>query len=140
MKRHVLMDTGPLVAFVNRKDALHGWAKAMFGEIEAPMLTCEPVLTEVCHLLRNVPDGAETAMAFVSRGVIQAPFHLEDHTQSVRELLKKYASVPMSLADACLVRMSELYEGSAVFTIDRDFRIYRRHTRKAIPCFMPPST
>jgi predicted nucleic acid-binding protein len=58
--------------------------------------------------------------------------------KSLANLLTKYANVPISLADACLVRMSELHENSVVFTFDRDFKLYRRHGRQVIPTLMPP--
>jgi predicted nucleic acid-binding protein len=56
---------------------------------------------------------------------------------SVLKLLRKYADVPMSLADACLVRMTETFSDSMVLTTDSDFRVYRRHSRQIIPSVMP---
>jgi hypothetical protein len=63
---------------------------------------------------------------------------VDAHARSIADLLEKYSNIPMSLADACLVRMSELREDSVVFTIDRDFRLYRRYGRRVIPTLMPP--
>jgi len=57
--------------------------------------------------------------------------------RQVLDLRAKYASVPMSLADACLVRLSEILPEPVVVTTDADFRIYRRHSRQVIPCLMP---
>lgn len=51
--------------------------------------------------------------------------------------MRRYADVPMSLADACLVRMSELSDDASVLTLDSDFRIYRRLGRQAIPLLTP---
>jgi len=76
-------------------------------------------------------------MELVRRGIVVVGFHLEDHATPVAKLLGKYASVPMSLADACLVRMSECYADSAVMTLDSHFRLYRRHGRLAISVLMP---
>lgn len=70
-------------------------------------------------------------------GFYQVAFAFEDEKQSVKRLLEKYADVPMSFADACLVRMSELYPDSAVFTTDNDFTIYRRNGRQQIPLIFP---
>ena len=69
--------------------------------------------------------------------VVQLPLRLQDEHSAVKVLLARYADVPMSLADACLVRMSEQYTNSLVLTCDSDFRRYRRHRRQRIPTIMP---
>ncbi|MEH2312057.1 MAG: hypothetical protein V7K35_11795 [Nostoc sp.] len=66
-------------------------------------------------------------MSLLDTGIIQISFRLSDEIGTVRELLKRYQNVPMSLADACLVRMSELINGSSVLTLDSDFRVYRKN-------------
>lgn len=138
MTREVLLDTGPLVAFLDRRDAYHEWAREQFSAIRAPLLTNEPVLAEACHLLRGIRGGRAAVIALARSGAVRAAFHLEPQMESVESLLRKYDSVPMSLADACLVRMSELHASSAVLTVDADFRLYRRHGRRTIPTIMPP--
>jgi predicted nucleic acid-binding protein len=55
----------------------------------------------------------------------------------VLKLLQKYANVPMSLADACLIRMTETLSDPIILTTDSDFRVYRRHSRQVVPCVMP---
>jgi predicted nucleic acid-binding protein len=138
VKKHVLMDTGPLVASLNRRDRYHRWAKARLSELEPPISTCEPVLAEACFLLRDTPGGAAAVLALVERGVLQVDFQVTPHARSLATLMTKYADVPMSLADACLVRMTELDGGRAVMTLDSDFLRYRRHGRQVIPVIMPP--
>lgn len=76
-------------------------------------------------------------MQLLARGIVAVPFRLEDEMPAVAKLLFRYASVPMSLADACLVRMTEQYPSGVVLTLDRDFRIYRKHGRQSIPTRMP---
>ena len=137
MKKHVLMDTGPLVASLNRRDRYHRWAKARLGELDPPISTCEPVLAEACFLLRDTPGGAAAVLALVERGVLQVDFQVTPHARSLATLMTKYADVPMSLADACLVRMTELDGGRSVMTLDGDFLRYRRHGRQVIPIMMP---
>jgi predicted nucleic acid-binding protein len=132
------MDTGPLVAGLNRQDRFHLWAKARLGELEPPISTCEPVLAEACFLLRGTAGGAAAVLKLVERGVLQVTFQVSPHTTSLATLMTKYANLPMSLADACLVRMTELDESSVVMTLDCDFLVYRRHGRQAIPVLMPP--
>ncbi len=140
MKGGVLVDTGPLVASINRRDRFHNWAKARLAEIEPPIFTCEAVLAEACFLLRNHPGGSRAVMEFLVRRILEIPFCLEEHARPVASLLQKYADAPMSLADACLVRMSELREDSVVWTLDRHFRLFRRHGRHVITTLMPPGS
>ena len=137
MRRRVLLDAGPLVAIVNRRDHFHNWAKKEWGEVESPLLTCEAVLAEACFLLRNVYGGKQAVISFIIRGIIKVPFDLGEEAAVVQELLVRYQSVPMSLADACLVRMSELYPESMVLTLDSDFLIYRKHKNQSISVIMP---
>jgi predicted nucleic acid-binding protein len=137
MRDVVLLDTGPLVAFLNRTDRHHEWAKTQWERVRPPFFTCEAVLAEACCLLRAYPGGGQAVFALVDRGVIQVGLDLEDEAESVAALLGRYGNVPISLADACLVRMAERQGRSRVLTLDRDFRIYRKHRRQVIPTIMP---
>ncbi len=134
----VLVDTGPLVAALNHHDRYHQWARARLAEIAPPILTCEPVMAEVCFLMQSTRHGVHNALELIRRGELELPFRTADHIESLMRLMKKYADVPMSLADACLVRMSELYPGSILLTLDSDFLLYRRNGRQVIPAWMPP--
>ena len=137
MRRRVLLDTGPLVAFLNRRDQYHTWAQSQWNQIEPPMLTCEAVLSEACFLLSDTSHGSGAVVQLLQRGVFSLPVRLEDQAQAVGRLMEKYRSVPISLADACLVRMSELFSSSPVFTVDTDFSLYRKHSRQVIPTITP---
>jgi uncharacterized protein len=137
MRRCVLLDTGPLVAVINRSDKFHGWTTTQWANIEPPLLTCEAVISEACFLLRNVYGGREAVINLVKNGVINIPFKLDEEAVIIGELVKTYQSVPMSLADACLVRMSEQYIDSFLLTFDSDFLIYRRNKNQIIPLIMP---
>lgn len=134
----VLLDTGPLVAFLNRQDDAHEWAVARFKEIEPPFLTCEAVVSETIHLLQGRAVVLEHLEKFLVAGFIRVDFSFADEVVAVTRLLRTYRNVPMSLADGCLVRMSELHPSSVVFTLDTDFRIYRKHGRQTIPVLLPP--
>lgn len=133
-----LVDTGPLVALLNPRDRYHQWARAMFEQITSPVWTCEPVVTEACFLLRDTVPGVLAVLELLRRGVLQVPFRLDEEAEVIQASLKRYASVPMSLADACLVRMVEQYPSSRLLTLDRHFRIYRTRDRRVIPTAMPP--
>jgi len=134
-----LIDTGPLVAFLNRRDHHHDWIRDLLRTIEPPLDTCEAVVSEACFLLRNLEGGPDAVLELCSRGIITTSFSLQDERDAVRRLMKKYADVPMSLADACLVRMTELESDSTLLTVDSDFRVYRRDRRRLVPVRMPRS-
>ena len=137
MDAPVLADTGPLVAFLDRNDPGHAWACAQFQRFTAPVLTCEAVLSEAAHLTIHIDPGARRLIDLLRADGLRLAFDLNDHLEAVAALLAKYHDVPMSLADACLVRMSELHDGARIFTIDSDFKLYRRHSRQAIPLIYP---
>jgi len=132
-----IADTGPLVALLNRRERHHDWAREQFGLVSPPALTCEAVLSEACFLLRDIHGGMDALMQLVKRGVLAVGFHLDDELPNVIRLLARYQSVPMSLADACLVRMAEQRASSVVLTLDRHFTLYRKSGRLVIPTLMP---
>ena len=133
----VVLDTGPLVAMLDRNDSWHLWASDQIRSLTAPMLTCEAVVSESIFLLRPVDPGCARLTGLFRDGIVRLDFDLQDNFSAVATLLAKYQEVPMSLADACLVRMSERHDRARVFTLDSDFRHYRRHGRQAIPLLYP---
>jgi uncharacterized protein len=139
MARHVLVDTGAIVALLDRRDTHHEWAKVQIAHLREPLLTCEAVISETFFLLSRVRHGQKTLRAVLRDGLVRvsASFVYRDHTAAVLAHLERYESVPMSFADACLVRMSELEHDCAVFTTDRDFLAYRRNRRQPIPLIAP---
>ena len=131
----VIVDTGPIVAFLNGRDRYHAWAVGQFGSLPPPLLTCEAVLSEAAYLVRGVDGGPEAVLRLVARGVVAPTFRLEDEITAVAAVLKRSGR---DLADACLVRMSELHPDCLVLTVDSEFRdVYRRHGRKVIPARLP---
>ncbi|MEW6486357.1 MAG: pilus assembly protein [Thermodesulfobacteriota bacterium] len=137
MNAPTILDTGPLVAFLNRRDVHHGWARTRLAELRPPLLTCEAVLSEACFLLRGLPSGPDAALELVARGIVELSYRLAGEVPRLRDLMARYADQPMSLADACLVRMAELNPASAVLTTDGHFRVYRKKGRLAIPIIAP---
>lgn len=137
MKQHVILDTGPLVALIDARDEHHAWAVAQWADIAPPLLTCESVISEACFLLDQTTAGSAVVFDMLRRHAMALSFHLEQHVKEVRALRAKYSDVPMSVADASLVRMAEQFGRSAVLTLDGDFRIYRKHGRHVIPSILP---
>jgi uncharacterized protein len=134
---HVVIDTGPLVALLNRRDRQHGWVREVLDTVEPPVFTCEAVISEACFLLTRIRDGQDAVLELLSEDILKVDFRMSSEIDALRALMKKFANVPMSLADACLVRMTELEPRSRILTLDSDFRVYRRNRRQAIPTIMP---
>ena len=137
MGRVGLLDTGPLVSFLAAGLEHHQWAVEQWKELRPPLLTCEPVLTEAAFLLKREGRDADAIFALLERGVIRVAIAVEKEQADLRALMRRYRNRPMSLADACLVRLSEIHGTAEVLTLDGDFRIYRRHGSKVIPVRMP---
>lgn len=133
----VLLDTGPLIGYLSRKDQHHDWAVECWSALFDPLWTCDAVLSEAVFALQSEGIGIEPLLRLVERGIIRMEFVLDDHRPDVFRLLRKYDDQPMSLADACLVRMAELHQNCQVLTTDRDFLVYRRHGRHVIPILSP---
>jgi predicted nucleic acid-binding protein len=133
----LLLDTGPLVAFLAADTQHTAWVHEQWDRAEPPMLTCEPVLTEAAFILKREGADPDAIFTLLERKVIRVALQLENEMADLRALMRRYRDRPMSLADACLVRLAELHSGAKVFTLDSDFRIYRRHGNKAIPLLMP---
>lgn len=135
MAANALVDAGFLVALLSRRDNHHKWAAAQATEFAPPWTTCEAALSEAFHLLGS--PGLSGLAGLLRRRAVLVSFEFTQDQEPVLMLMQKYSGIPMSLADACLVRMTEMYADSVVLTTDGDFRIYRRHSRQVVPCVMP---
>jgi predicted nucleic acid-binding protein len=135
MATSALVDAGFLVALLSSRDANHRWATVQAQRLPPPWTTCEAVLSETSHLLGG--HGTRGLAALLRRGAVICGYRFADDMNAVLKLLEKYADMPMSFADACLVRMTETLNDPVLLTTDSDFRIYRRHGRQVIPCVLP---
>lgn len=135
MAASALVDAGFVVALLSRRDTHHRWAVTQAERFPPPWATCEAVLSESFHLLGTA--GASGLRALLRRRALVVAFDLGDHLEPVLTLMKKYEDVPASMADVCLVRMTETLADPVVLTTDTDFRVYRRHSRHAVPCVLP---
>ena len=133
----LLLDTGPLVAYLNRKDRHHQWAVECWSSLFEPLWTCDAVVSEAVFVLQSEKADAEPILRLLERRIVRPDFVLDEHRSDVLRLLRKYADQPMSLGDACLVRVAELADPCQVFTTDRDFLVYRRKGRHVIPLLSP---
>jgi len=135
----VIIDAGPIYAFLDRNEKHHSWTRTQFGQIGTPMLTCDGALSEVCYLLHRGRSGTGGLREILRRKAILSGFQ-SNRLDRALELMAVYRDVPMSFADACLVVMMEQYPGSVLFTLDRHFTIYRQHRRRVIPLIAPFSS
>jgi len=137
MENPTLVDTGPLVALLDRNDSAHHWSVDQLKRFKDPLHTCESVFSECVFLLRKKNQPIDRLTGLVTDGILQLDFYLGPQFEAVLNLMSKYRDTPMSLADACLVRMSEIFPRSRVFTLDSDFLHYRRNGRSVIPLIYP---
>ena len=133
----ILLDTGPLVSFLASGLRYHAWTVEQWKRLRPPLLTCEPVLTEAAFLLKREDREADSLFELLERRVIRIALSVEEQHTDLLALMHRYRNRPMSLADACLVRLSEIHSAGQVFTLDSDFHVYRRHGNKVIPVLMP---
>jgi predicted nucleic acid-binding protein len=130
-----ILDAGPLIAALNRDDEHHRWARDTLARIGPPFHTCAEAMAEAAAMTGRPAAVVEMVQA----GEIVLDFDLTAQAASVLTLLKKYSDLDMDLADACIVRMSELVRDCRVLTLDRsDFSVYRRNGRDLIPIIAPP--
>lgn len=134
--QNVILDTSALVALINRNDPNHSWAVREWMQLKPPVWTCEAVISETCFLLKR-KYLTEVVFEMIEAGAIAIAFNLQEESSNIRSLMSRYESVPMSFADACLVRMSEQILNSAVMTLDSDFQIYRKHRHQEIFLIKP---
>jgi len=132
----VLLDAGPWVAYLRRADRHHVWAREQFSAREE-FVSCEAVVAEVCARLQYCGNDPLAALEFVKSGVVTLDFNLQSNLISVENLMRKYRNLPMDLADACLVRMTEIEPRSLVLTTDAAFKVYRRNGREVVPHVLP---
>lgn len=137
MPVEVILDTGPLVAYLDKREEHHDWAVAEFDRLSGHVVSCEAVITEACFLLAGHGRALAKIADYVRRGIIRLDFALRMRHERVFELMRKYADKPMALADACLVCMAEQLPRARVFTLDSDFSIYRMRNGRPVSCISP---
>jgi predicted nucleic acid-binding protein len=133
----IIVDTGPLVAYFNRQDRWHRWVADQMAALNPPLVTCEPVLTEACFLIQRAGGRPADLIRKITQRSLEIGIDLEEDASGIESLMQRYADTPMSLADACLVRLTERFPDCRLFTLDSDFEHYRRNGRQVIPLLHP---
>lgn len=122
----ILVDTGPLVALFDPKEALHASCRRTLSGVRQSMVTTLPVLTEAFHILSPESRGSDALRSFIAEGGMG--IHFGSHAETLRafELMDTYRDHPMDLADASVIASAESLSTRRVFTLDRnDFETYR---------------
>ena len=140
MSPAVLVDTGVIVALLDRSERRHADAVAAIHGLGAYLATCEAVIAEAVYLLRAVPGAPEAVLANVHSGVFRIPFRLADEADAVGALMARYRDQPMDLADACLVRLAEILDTPRILTLDSDFCTYRWRKRRVFDLLVDPGS
>lgn len=136
--RETIVDCGPLLAFLDPKEDRHFDVVQRMRDLPLPLLTVESVLSEVAYLLRRGGKSSARCSELVASGMLEVVPIFPDGAAQLTALMNRYSNVPMSLADAGLVRLSELYPQAPVFTYDSDFLIYRRNENEVLPLLPSP--
>src|SRR5258708_15455432 len=126
----VLLDTGVIVALLDRSEKFHQACAEAVRELAAPLITCEAVIAESCYLLRNLVGAPEAVIENVAAGIFQIPFQLSGEAAGVKQIFRKDRDPKIGLADACLIRLADEFETPDILTLDNDFAIYRWNKNK----------
>ena len=137
MSEPVLLETGPLVAYLDRREKHHEWAVEQFTALSDPPFTCEAVLSEACFLLEQQQPGIEKIGEYLERGVIHLIPVGSAAQPEIFALMRKYRRVPMGYADACLLWLADTIRRCRVLTMDLDFMFYRLPRARPVPLIIP---
>ncbi len=129
--KSVIMDAGPLIAWLCIRDSHHDWAATISDQLPSGAIVCEAVLTEACHLVSKDGISPASVLRLVERNDLIL-VSLAGETAAIRSLMESYADTPMDFADACIVRLAELQDDARVCTTDTDFLVYRKNRTSAI--------
>lgn len=121
----VLLDTGVIVALLDRSEKFHPACAESVRQLQSPLVTCEAVIAESCYLLRHLAGASEAVIENVAAGIFQIPFQLSQEAPGVKHVLRKYRNRKIDLADACLIRLADELGVADILTLDKDFEIYR---------------
>lgn len=125
------------MALLNRTAQQHDECRLAVAEVARPLVTCEAVIAESCHLLRHFPGAPEKVIANVEQGIFEIPVRLSESAGAVQRLMRKYRDLPASLADACLVHLADQVETGEILTLDHHFLAYRWRGNRPFELLIP---
>ena len=132
----VLVDTGPLVGWINKRDQWHDWSVSVLSDLVPPLMTCEAVIAEAVWHLHSSQIAVDQLYGLVSGGALRIVDLLPDHVLHIRALSAKYPEI--DFCDAAMVRLSEIFPKAKLISTDTaHFQIYRRFQNQNIPLIHP---
>jgi len=127
----ILVDASFLVSVYDKREPYHQQCMAVLDQVNQPLVTCEPVVTEAIHLLRRLAGAPQAILASIQEGQLEIPFQLAHGVDDVLAYYTKYRDTPADFADACLIAMADQLGTGEILTLDSDFMHYRwRRTRR----------
>lgn len=136
----VLVDTGPIIALIDNRDSYHTWAASKIDTFENPMITNTAVVVEVLFILKRLNKNANRFFGFVNEGIIKVKNPYPNNAELIHSMYSKYADLPASFADICLLSMIKQSKETKLFTIDSDFLIYHDSKGKPLNLISPYSS
>jgi predicted nucleic acid-binding protein len=133
----ILLDTSVIVGLLDRNDGGHKRCVEAIERIDRPLITCEAVVTESCHLVSHISGAAEEVLRNLEHGMFQISFELFASVGAIGTLMHKYADTPIDFADACLIHMADELNTGDILTLDSDFRHYRWRKTKPFNLLIP---
>jgi len=131
------VDASFLVSVYDKQEPHHRQCMAALDQVNRPLVTCEPVVTEAIYLLRRLPGAPQAILASIQEGQLEIPFQLVHGAAEVLAYYTKYADTPCDFADACLIRMAEQLNTGDILTLDSDFKHYRWRRNKRFRMQIP---
>lgn len=133
----VLLDTGVIFAWLNRRDSDHARCVAALTGLLQPIVTCEAVIAESCYLLHSQRAAVVRLLENLASGAFQIPFSIAESATAVSALMAKYADTPADFADACLIAMADQLDTGDILTLDSDFKHYRWRRNRRFRLLIP---
>jgi uncharacterized protein len=134
---HVLLDTGVIVAWLNRRDHHHQRCVEALATVRHPLVTCEAVISECCFLMQRIPAAIDEVLKNVADGTFRIPFQLSEDAADVASILRKYSDTPADFADACLVAMADQLDTGDILSLDSHFKHYRWRRNRRFNLLVP---
>lgn len=136
--RNTLIDAGPCIALFNRDDKYHESVKHLLNDYDGYLTTTWPVITEVVWLLKFSVQAQVSFLEWMERGGVRILLLEQSSLARIIELYRKYADLPMDLADASLIVAAESLRINDIITIDSDYYVYRTKSKKYFKNLLEP--
>ncbi len=137
MAKTVYIDTGPVIAILNKRDEHHLWATDKTSQIENDLVTTSIIIAEAFYILKKLPKGIEGLFQIIEEGFIKVEESYPKNMVFIHELVLKYDDIDASIGDISLLSIIDDPKHSKVFTLDYDFHIYRDKKGKPLDLISP---